>query len=111
MGRTKDGCVALSKITDEHVQKLLSLIETPKDNHERLSGKYDWLCDCVASYHMTENSSLLTNIREIALVPMRMPNGVVTFANGRGSVKLNKKLVVYDVLLMPSLNCNLILIA
>ena len=44
---------ALSKITDEQVQKLLSLIETPKENNERLSGKCDWLLDSGASYHMT----------------------------------------------------------
>ena len=40
-----------------------------------------------------------------------MPNRVVTFANKRGSIRLNEKLVLNDVLFMPSLNCNLISIA
>jgi len=42
----------LEKIMDGQVQKLLSLIEAPKDNHEKLSGKCDWLLDSEASYRM-----------------------------------------------------------
>ena len=96
---------------EEQVQKLLSLIETPKDNHERLSGKCDWLLDSGASYHMKGNLSLLSNIREIVAVPVGMPNGAISYANKQGSVRLNNKLVLHDVLFVPSLNCNLISIA
>ena len=58
MGRTEECWVALSRITNEQVQKLLNLIETPKDNHELLSSKCNLLLDSGASYHMIGNLSL-----------------------------------------------------
>jgi len=54
---------------------------------------------------------LLSHIREIDVVPVGMPNGIITDANKRGSVRLNDKLMLHDVLFVPSLNCNLISIA
>jgi len=39
--------------TAEQVQRILSLIEIPKDGHKKLSGKGEWLFDTGASCHMT----------------------------------------------------------
>ena len=55
MDRSEEVRAALSKITDDQVQRLLSLIKTPKDNNDRLSGKCDWILDSGAFYYMTGN--------------------------------------------------------
>ena len=63
----------LVQLTDEQVQKLLSLVKTPKDNHQRLSGKCACFLDSGASYHMARNLSFLSHIHEINVVPVGMP--------------------------------------
>jgi len=90
---------------------LLSLIEAPKDNHEKLSGKGDWLLDSGGSYYITGNINLVTNLCNIPLIPVTMINDTIAFASKRGSVKLNDNLVLYVVQYVPSLNCNLISVA
>jgi len=102
---------ALSKITHEQVQKLLSLIETPKDNNEHLSGKCDWLSDSGVSYHMTGDLRLLLNVYNIATIPVGLPNKKIVFASKRGMVRLSPKLILNDVLFVHYLKCNLISIA
>ena len=71
----------MEKITDDQVQKLLSLIEAPKDNHEKLSGNCDWLLDGRVSYHMTRNINLLTNLCNIPPIPVSMTTGTIAFAS------------------------------
>jgi len=90
---------------------LLSLIEAPKDAQERLSSKHNWLLDSDASYHMIRNSKLLSNLCDITLIAVGMPNGTIALANKRGSVRLNDKLMLSDVLYVRGLNCSLISIA
>ena len=97
-----------SKLTDEQAQKLLSLIETPKDNLEKLACEYDWLLDNGASYLIIENITLLRNLYDISPILVGMSNGAITFQRKRGSVKLHDKLSLSDVLYVPSLNYNLI---
>jgi len=60
---------------------------------------------------MTGNLCLSSNVVGIEPIPVGMPNGAITIANKLGSVKLNEKLSISDVLFVPSLNCNLISIA
>ena len=111
MERSKEVRAALSKIIDEQVQKLLSLIKTPKDNNECLSGKCDWLLDSGASYHMIGDLRLLINVSNIMPIPMGLPNGVIMFASKRSIVRLGPKLTLNDVLFVRDLMCNLISIA
>ena len=111
IGTVENHRTTLSRLTEDQVQKLLSLIEAPKDTQERLSGKDDWILDSGASYHMTGDLKSLSNLCDIPSVPFSMPNGTISFANKLGSVKLNDQLVLSDVLYVPSLNCNLISIA
>ena len=87
---------------------MLSLIEALKDAQERLSSKHNWLLDSDASYHMIRNSKLLSNLCDITLIAVGMPNETIALANKRGSVRLNDKLMLSDVLYVPGLNCNLI---
>jgi len=110
-GKAEDHRSVLSRIIENQVQKLLSLIEALKDTQERLLGKHNWLLDSGVSYHMTGNLKLSLNLCDITPVPVGMPNGTIPLANKRGSVRLNDKLMLSDVLYVPSLNCNLISIA
>jgi len=79
--------------------------------HVKLFGKYDWLLDTGASYHMTRNINLLQSVCDMNPILVGMPNGAVALASKHGSVKLNEKLILRDVLYVSSLNCNLISIA
>jgi len=45
------------------------------------------------------------------LIPIGMLNGAIALAGKHGSIKLNEKLILHDVLYVSSLNCNLISIA
>ena len=98
----------LSKIKDDQAQKLLSLTEAPKDNHKKLSGKYDWLLDGSALYHMTANISLLQNLCNLTPMHVGMLNGAIAFASKHGSVKLNDHLILRDVLYVPRLNYKIL---
>ena len=60
---------------------------------------------------MTGNLHLLSNVVDIEPIPVGMQNGAIVLANKHGSVKLNEKLSLRDVLFVPSLKCNLISIA
>ena len=73
---------------------MLSLIETPKDNNDRLSGKCDWLLDSGASYHMIGDFRLLLNVSNIAPIPVGFPNAKIMFASKRGMVRLAPRLIL-----------------
>ena len=81
---------------------MVNFIEAPKDTHERLSSKYDWLLDSGAPYHMTGNINLLQSVCDMNPIFVGMPNGAVALASKHGSVKLNEKLILHDVLYVPS---------
>jgi len=84
----------------EQVQRLLSLIETPKSSHKH-SGKDIWLLDSGATCHLTGNLNYLHNIHETLPVHVELPNGTPTLATKKGLVYLNSKIVLSDVLYVP----------
>ena len=75
---------------------------------------YSWLIDSGASSHMTKEKHVLTNFQEFE-EPENVGLGRVVKALGSGRVQMNvlfpeteaKKAVLYDVLYMPKLKCNL----
>jgi len=97
--------------TAEQVQRILSLIETPKSTHDKLSGQEIWLLDSGASCHMTNMLSMITDVEEINPICVELPNGTNTLAIKKGKVHLDSRLRLKDVLFVPGLNCNLISIA
>ena len=108
MAGTETNNVSSLRFTPEQVQRILSLIESPKPTHEKLSGKHSWLFDSGALYHMIGNLSLLTNVVNIDPIPVSKANGSITYAAKRGSVVLNSTLILQDVIYVPNLDCNLI---
>ena len=72
----------------------MSLIETPRSECEKLSGKKAWLLGSGASYHMTGDITLFCNISNIFPVGVGLPNGVKTMAIKCGMVKLSPKIIL-----------------
>ena len=103
--------IATAGFTAEQVQRNLSLIETPKSSHEKLSGKSIWLLDSGTSCHMTCELSLLRDVQDMDAVLVELPNGSETLAIKKGMVHLSSNLILNNVLFVPGLNCNLISIA
>ena len=60
---------------------------------------------------MTEEIELLNNVMEIDPTLVILANGSVTYAVKRGTIELNPKLILLNVLYVPSLNCNLVSVA
>lgn len=81
---------------------------------EKLTGMNldnEWLLDSGASYHMTGNKGVLTEMVQIAPLDMVLPNGERSKATHVGSVALSTSINLINVLLVPRLKCNLISLA
>ena len=101
----------ISGLSMNQIQKLLSLIEASKSSSEKLSGNGMWLSGSGVLYHMIGDLKQLSKVREIQPILVGMPNGENSVATKSGLVQLNSKIVLYDVLFVLGLNCNLISIA
>lgn len=93
----------------KQVQRLLSLIETPKSSYKKLSVKDIWLLDSAASCHMTGSLALLCDVCDLKPIPVEQSSGTMTMATKQGSIQLNPKLKLNHVLFVQGLNCSLIL--
>ena len=85
-------------------------------NIESADREYPWLIDSGASSHMTKEKHVLTNFQEFEEPEnVALGDGRVVKALGYGRVQMNmlfpgteaKKAVLYDVLYVPKLTCNL----
>ncbi|CAH9112797.1 unnamed protein product [Cuscuta epithymum] len=103
--------------TDVQWRNFLQLMEKCKTtaSQEKLLGmgacNNTWLLDSGASFHMTGQTSLLMNVRKIKPLPVYLPNGEVTSATSKGTVKISLGITLQNVLLVPGLMCNLISLA
>ncbi|XP_074297465.1 uncharacterized protein LOC141628191 [Silene latifolia] len=76
---------------------------------DRLSGMFsDWIIDTGASHHVTGDITWLTSTHSIPPCPITLPNGQCVLAKIAGTVYLNDKLILTNVLFVPSLTCNLL---
>ena len=85
-------------------------------NIESADREYPWLIDSGASSHMTKEKHVLMNFQEFEEPEnVALGDGRVVKALGYGRVQMNmlfpgteaKKAVLYDVLYVPKLTCNL----
>ena len=85
-------------------------------NVESADREYPWLIDSRASSHMTKERHVLSNLQEFEEPEnVALGDGRVVKALGYGRVQMNmlfpgteaKKAVLYDVLYVPKLTCNL----
>jgi len=98
-------------LTQDQLQKLLSLIESPKPGFDKISGNKHWMFDSGASCHMTGDLNLIQEIKKIDSVAIGLPNGTHTLAGQEGSVVLGERIKLNKVLYVPSFKCNLVSIA
>jgi len=75
-------------LTSKQVEILLSLIDSPKNGYEKLSGEPPWMIDSGTSKHMIGDLCLLTNTKAISPIIIDLPNGDQTIATKQGSVAL-----------------------
>ena len=54
-GSSERAQLAILGLSSEQVERLPSLIDTPKLDYERLSGEASWMLDTGASAHMVGN--------------------------------------------------------
>ena len=88
----------------------------PVGNIESADREYPWLIDSGVSSHMTKERHVLTNFQEFEEPEnVALGDGRVVKSLGHGRVQMNmlfpgteaKKAVLYDVLYVPKLTCNL----
>lgn len=108
---TEPSLVVIPNLTNKQVQRLLSLIETPKDGYEKLLRKTSWMFDSGASWHMTGDLTMLQEIHGAQPISIGLPNGTYTLASKQGTMRLRGKMKLSNVLFVPSLKCNLVFIA
>ena len=82
------------------------MIDVPRPEYEKLSGKVSWMLDSGASCHMVENRSMLSDVRQIA--PVLIGNGAHTVASEMGLTSFGENLPLENVLYVPNLLCNLV---
>ena len=89
-------------------------------NVESADREYPWLIDLGVSSHMTKERHVLTNFQEYEEPEnVALGDGRVVKVLGYGRVQMNmlfpgieaKKAVLYDVLNVPKLACNLFSVA
>ncbi|KAK9678211.1 hypothetical protein RND81_11G196400 [Saponaria officinalis] len=82
--------------------------DTTTSTH-RFSGMYrEWIIDTGASHHVTGDITCLTDTKDITTRSVGLPDGQNVMAKLMGTVCLNDRLVLRDVLFVPCLTCNLI---
>lgn len=94
---------------------LLNLLPSQKDNNqERLNDTYKlmkWIIDTRANHHMTRNLELLSNVTEVLACQIGLSDGKEATVEKKGAGVLNKHLTLHDVLYVPSLKSNLIVVS
>jgi len=92
---------------------LINLLNTHKAGGiEKLSGKNgEWLIDLGASHHMTGVIKLLSEVRNIMLCPVGLPDGKQTNVVKEGIMHLGENIYLRNVLYVPNMNCTLIYVA
>lgn len=67
-----------------------------------------WIIDTGASNHMTGSVDFLFDIRDMAPMSIKLPDGRFTIANQIGSVKMGSRLNLQNVFFVADLHCHLI---
>jgi len=81
---------------------------------EKLIGKRNstqWIIDIGASRQMTGKLEYLTDARNVLECLVGLPNGKYFFSIKEGMVVLSETLKLSNVLYVPNLKCNLILVS
>ncbi|KAD4584697.1 hypothetical protein E3N88_22298 [Mikania micrantha] len=90
-------------LSGEQYQTFLKLMTHGEDMDE------EWVVDSGASKHITYQRILLDNLKTNKFeAPVIIPNGEAIHVKGKGDLRLNERLNVKGVLLVPEFKCNLL---
>ena len=93
---------------------------TPNLEHSIFSAKIvnrevfsesDWVIDIGATDHMIHSISYYTSITSTLNTHVNLPNGEIALVTHIGTIQISKKLVLHNVLCVPSFIFNLILVS
>ena len=73
--------VTIPGLSADQVQRLLSLIHTPKAGYEQLPGKVSWMLNSGASCHMVGDTSEINDLEKISLAAVMLPNVAYTMSH------------------------------
>lgn len=77
----------------------------------RLSSKLffeSWILDSLATNHMTGSREYITDIRFMAPIRIKLPDGRFIVANQKGVVSMGTHIKLRDAFLVDGLDCHLI---
>ena len=103
--------VGFTGLSDEQWKTLVKMLNERKAPANTLSGMssiFTWILDSGATNHMTGSIASLTDIRDTVSLPVKLPDGRITFATRQGTAILNSILTVQNVLFVDGLQCHLI---
>nr|GEX50639.1 hypothetical protein [Tanacetum cinerariifolium] len=107
-----------ASFTNEQMMKLLSLINEKLDDNVSgsMTNAYmynvniSWIIDSGANQHMIVSIKNMFNVVDISSLRLTVghPNGTMAKITAIGSLKLTDKVVLFDVLVVPEYNINLL---
>ena len=72
----------------------------PSTSLTGISLENSWIVDSGATNHMTCSLAFLSNVQDISVVPVKLPNGRFGFASKQGTVVVSSVLGLQNVLLV-----------
>lgn len=105
--------VGLTGLSDNQWHTLVTMLNKKKQHptSASLTGMCflnSWIVDSGATNHMTSDLSFLCDVRDIAPLPVKLPDGRFSYPSKQGSVSISSTLVLRNVLLVDGLHCHLI---
>lgn len=67
-----------------------------------------WILDSRATSHVCNNKDIFFNMRKVCNTRIRLPNQLIIPVEEIGDIKLNKDLLLHDVLFVPQFALNLV---
>ncbi|XP_021724254.1 uncharacterized protein LOC110691605 [Chenopodium quinoa] len=88
----------LASVTSDQAQQIIELRSNKSKSRLEGKNKVLWIVDTGASNHVTNDLSIMRNVKTIQNCPVGLPDGQTVNANQLGSVTLDGGLVIDNVL-------------
>ncbi|CAA7040888.1 unnamed protein product [Microthlaspi erraticum] len=105
--------VGFSGLKEDEWHTLMQMLNERKTEKGTLSllgmlTTNSWIIDTGASNHMTGSVDFLFDVRDMAPMSIKLPDGRFTISNRIGSVRMGSRLNLQNVFLVADLHCHLI---
>lgn len=104
----------IPNLSEDQWATLLDMLNQNKGGDDRLSGKdihVKWIVDSGASHHMTGSLNLLSDVCDLAPIPVELPDGAKVTALKAGKLQLGNGIYLNNILFVPNLHCTLIYVS